>query len=487
MSATANLRTVEIGISGSNMRSELPLLQPTIGPPMVDVRSLHEYTGCFAYDPALGETATCRSAITYVDGDNGILLYRGYPIADLVENGGYLEVCWLLLNGELPTAAQLERFTHDISHHTMVNEQLHAIYRGFRRDSHPMAVMCGVVGALAAFYHDGLDIFDPRHRMIASHRLIAKMPTIAAMAYKYSLGRPFVYPRNDLGYAENFLNMLFSVPCEPYRPPTAAVRALDALLIIQADHEQNASTSTMRLVGSTRANPYACTAAAIAALWGPLHGGTSEAVLQTLAEIGSVERIPEILRRAKDKNDPFRLAGFGHRVYKSYHPRAKVLRACCYELLDALGQRDDPLLKIAMQLEHIALEDEYFVERKLYPNVDFYSGIIFRASGLPTSDVHTGFRGGAHGRLGHPLERDDCGSGDPDLSPSPALCRSCRTPFGPDRPAPGARAAGRLTCTRKADRRTRPGRPETRRSVMSEDPGGKATRARLSSSATAMK
>jgi citrate synthase len=233
MSATANLRTVEIGISGSNMRSELPLLQPTIGPPMVDVRSLHEYTGCFAYGPALGETATCRSAITYVDGDNGILLYRGCPIADLVENGGYLDVCWLLLNGELPTAAQLERFTHDITHHTMVNEQLHAIYRGFRRDSHPMAVMCGVVGALAAFYHDGLDIFDPRHRMIASHRLIAKMPTIAAMAYKYLLGQPFVYPRNDLGYAENFLNMLFSVPCEPYRPPTAAVRALDALLIIQ--------------------------------------------------------------------------------------------------------------------------------------------------------------------------------------------------------------------------------------------------------------
>ena len=383
MRATANLRTVEIGLSGSNMRPELPLLQPTIGPPMVDVRSLHKYTGCFAYDPALGETATCRSAITYVDGDNGILLYRGYPIADLVENGGYLEVCWLLLNGELPTAAQLEQFTHDITHHTMVNEQLHAIYRGFRRGSHPMAVMCGVVGALAAFYHDGLDIFDPRHRMIASHRLIAKMPTIAAMAYKYSLGQPFVYPRNDLGYAENFLNMLFSVPCEPYRAPTAAVRALDALLIIQADHEQNASTSTMRLVGSTRANPYACTAAAIAALWGPLHGGANEAVLQTLAEIGSVERIPEILRRAKDKNDPFRLAGFGHRIYKSYDPRAKVLRACCYELLDTLGLRDDPLLKIAMKLERIALEDGYFVERKLYPNVDFYSGIIFRALGLP--------------------------------------------------------------------------------------------------------
>ena len=265
MSATAHLQTAEIGIGGSNMRPELPLLHPTIGAPMVDVRDLYKQVGYLTYDPALGETGICRSTITYVDGDNGVLLYRGYPIAELVEQCSYLEICWLLLNGELPTAAQLDKFTHDITHHTMVNEQLHAIYRGFRRDSHPMAVMCGVVGALAAFYHDGLDIFDPEHRMIASHRLIAKMPTIAAMAYKYSLGQPFVYPRNDLGYAENFLHMLFSVPCEPYRVHTAAARALEALLIIQADHEQNASTSAMRLVGSTRANPYACTAAAIAA------------------------------------------------------------------------------------------------------------------------------------------------------------------------------------------------------------------------------
>jgi citrate synthase len=363
--------------------SELNLLEPTIGPSMADIRSLYKKAGCYAYDPALGETGICRSKITYVDGENGILLYRGYPIADLVGSCSYLEICWLLLNGELPTEEQLEQFTHDITHHTMVNEQLHAIYRGFRRDSHPMAVMCGVVGALAAFYHDGLDIFDARHRMIASHRLIAKMPTIAAMAYKYSLGQPFVYPRNDLGYSENFLNMLFSVPCEPYRPPAAAARALEALLIVQADHEQNASTSAMRLVGSTRANPYACTAAAITALWGPLHGGANEAVLQTLAEIGSVDRIPEILRRAKDKSDPFRLMGFGHRVYKSYDPRAKVLRQRCYEVLEALGQRDDPLLRLAMELERIALEDDYFVERKLYPNVDFYSGIIFRALGLP--------------------------------------------------------------------------------------------------------
>ncbi len=383
MTAMPNLQSAEIAIGNSRSLPELPVLHPTIGAPMVDIRGLYQEAGSYAYDPASGETGICRSRITYVDGDNGILLYRGYPIADLVERCSYPEICWLLLNGELPTAAQLERFTHDISHHTMVNEQLHAIYRGFRRDSHPMAVMCGVVGALAAFYHDGLDIFDPGHRMIASHRLIAKMPTIAAMAYKYSLGQPFVYPRNDLGHAESFLNMLFSVPCEPYRAPAAAARALEALLIIQADHEQNASTSAMRLVGSTRANPYACTAAAIAALWGPLHGGANEAVLQTLAEIGSVERIPEVLRRAKDKNDPFRLMGFGHRVYKSYDPRAKVLRQRCYEVLDALGQRDDPLLKLAMELERVTLEDDYFIERKLYPNVDFYSGIIFRALGLP--------------------------------------------------------------------------------------------------------
>ena len=378
-----DVATLPIEIHGAAAHPELPLLYPTIGPPMIDGRGLHETTGCYAYDPALGDTAICRSAITYVDGDNGVLLYRGYPIDALVESCGYLETAWLLLNGELPNAARLADFSRDIARHTMLNEQIHAIYRGFRRDAHPMAVMCGVVGALAAFYHDGLDIFDPRHRLIASHRLIAKMPTIAAMAYKYSQGQPFVYPRNDLGYAENFLHMLFSVPCERYRAAAAAVRALEALLIIQADHEQNASTSAMRLVGSTRANPYACTAAAIAALWGPLHGGANEAVLQTLEQIGTVERIPEMLRRAKDKNDPYRLMGFGHRVYKSYDPRAKVLRPLCHEVLDALGQRADPLLKLAMELERIALQDDYFVTRKLYPNVDFYSGIIFRALGLP--------------------------------------------------------------------------------------------------------
>src|SRR3984893_11014118 len=381
MSATANLRTarIEIGDDGT----ELPLLRPTIGPAMVDLRRLYQDTGCYAYDPALHEIGVCRSGITFVDADEGVLLYRGYPIDALVESCTYLEICWLLLNGELPTAAQLAGFTHDITHHTMVNEQLHAIYRGFRRDAHPMAVMCGVVGALAAFYHDGLDIFDPRHRLIASHRLVAKMPTIAAMAYKYSQGQPLIYSRHDLGYAENFLHMLFALPCEPYHPPAAAVRALDALLIVQADHEQNASTPAMRQGGSTRANPYACTAAAIAALWGPLHGGANEGVLQTLAEIGSVERIPEIVRRAKDKNDPYRLMGFGHRVYKIYDSRAKVLRQRCYEVLDALGERNDLLLELGLGLERVVLADDYFIERKLYPNVDFYSGIIFRALGLP--------------------------------------------------------------------------------------------------------
>jgi citrate synthase len=349
---------------------------------MIDTRRLREKTGLWAYDPSFGETGTCRSAITYVDGDNGVLLYRGYPIDQLVEQCDYLDVCWLLLNGELPSAGQKSKFVFDITHHTMVNEQLHAIYRGFRRDAHPMAVMCGVVGALAAFYHDSTDIFDPHHRMVASHRLVAKMPVIAAMAHKYSLGQPFMYPRNDLGFAENFLHMLFAVPCEAYRADPAAVRALEALLIIQADHEQNALTSAMRLVGSTRANPFAATAAAIAALWGPLHGGANEAVLQALTEIGSVDRIPQMLRRAKDKDDPFQLFGFGHRVYKSYDPRAKVLRPLCSELLAALG-RDDPLLTLAIELERIALEDDYFIERRLYPNVDFYSGIIFRALGLP--------------------------------------------------------------------------------------------------------
>jgi citrate synthase len=364
---------------------ELPLLAPTIGPEMVDVRGIKQATGRYVFDPGLTATGICRSSITYVDGEQGILLYRGYPIDQLVEHSDFLEVAWLLLNGELPSAGQQKHFVSDITHHTMLNEQIHAIYRGFRRDAHPMAVMCGVTGALAAFYHGDLDIFDPTHRKIAAHRLIAKMPTIAAMAHKYAQGQPFIYPRNDLSYAENFLHMLFAVPCEPCKVPAVAARAMDALLIVQADHEQNASTSTVRAVGSSRANPYACIAAGIASLWGPLHGGANEGVLKTLDEIGTIDRIPEVLKKAKDRTNPYRLMGFGHRVYKSYDPRAKVLRRHCYEVLDAYGKRDDPLLSTAMELERIALEDEYFVERKLYPNVDFYSGIIMRTIGIPTS------------------------------------------------------------------------------------------------------
>jgi citrate synthase len=380
-----NARHVALTDSATGRRAELPVLSATLGPEMIDARGVKQETGRYMFDPGLTATGICRSSITYVDGDAGVLLYRGYPIDQLVERSDFLEVAWLLLNGELPAPEQKRRFVADITQHTMLNEQIHAIYRGFRRDAHPMAVMCGVTGALAAFYHDSLDIFDPAHRRIAAHRLIAKMPTIAAMAHKYALGQPFMYPRNDLSYAENFLHMMFAVPCERYAPPPAAARALEALLIVQADHEQNASTSTVRAVGSSRANPYACIAAGIASLWGPLHGGANEAVLKTLDEIGSIARIPEVLRRAKDRSNPFRLMGFGHRVYKSYDPRAKVLRRHCYEVLDAYGKRDDPLLATAMQLERIVLEDEYFLERKLYPNVDFYSGIIMRTIGIPSS------------------------------------------------------------------------------------------------------
>ncbi|HJU29810.1 MAG TPA: citrate synthase [Hyphomicrobiaceae bacterium] len=380
-----NSAAVELRDPATGARLELPVLSPTLGSDMIDVRGIKQATGRYVFDPGLTATGVCRSAITFVDGDAGVLLYRGYPIDQLVERSDFLEVAWLLLNGELPSAAQKAQFVAAITHHTMLHEQIHAIYRGFRRDAHPMAVMCGVTGALSAFYHDSLDIFDPEHRKIAAHRLIAKMPTIAAMAHKYAVGQPFIYPRNDLDYAANFLHMLFAVPCEAYRVPEVAARALQALLIVQADHEQNASTSTVRAVGSSRANPYACIAAGIASLWGPLHGGANEGVLKTLDEIGSVDRIPEVLKRAKDKANPYRLMGFGHRVYKSYDPRAKVLRRHCYEVLDAYGKRDDPMLKTAMELERIALEDPYFVERKLYPNVDFYSGIIMRTIGIPVS------------------------------------------------------------------------------------------------------
>ena len=364
---------------------ELPILKGTVGPDVIDVRKLYTETDCFTYDPGFTSTGSCESKITYIDGDKGILLYRGYEIGGLAENSDYMETCYLLLYGELPTAEQKRKFEHDITYHSMLHEQLNYFFRGFRRDAHPMAVMCGVVGALSAFYHDSTDINDPRHRLVASYRLLAKMPSIAASAYKFSIGQPFMYPRNDLRYSENFLYMMFGTPCETYRVDPVVARAMDRILILHADHEQNASTSTVRLAGSSGANPFACISAGIASLWGPAHGGANEAVLKMLEEIESVDRIPEFIARAKSKDDPFRLMGFGHRVYKNFDPRAKVMQRTCYEVLDALGIKDEPLLDIAMELERIALEDEYFIEKKLYPNVDFYSGIILRAIGIPTS------------------------------------------------------------------------------------------------------
>jgi citrate synthase len=361
----------------------LPVLQGTLGYDVVDVRRLLDDADLCTFDPGFGSTASCRSAITYIDGDRGILLHRGYPIDVLAERSNYLEVAYLLLFGELPTADELERFTHDITYHTMVHQRISQFYGGFPREAHPMAVLMGVVGALAAFYPDSSDVFDPKHRLVAIHRLLAKMPTIAAMAYKNSVGQPFVYPQNRLDYSSNFLNMMFSVPAEPYVINPVFAKALNALLIVQADHEQNASTSTVRTVGSSRANPFACIAAGVASLWGPIHGGANEAVVEMLEEIGTKERIGEFIARAKDKNDSFRLMGFGHRVYKSYDPRAKVLQRICLEVFDELGTTRDPLLDLARELERIALTDEYFVSRKLYPNVDFYSGIIMRAIGIP--------------------------------------------------------------------------------------------------------
>lgn len=364
---------------------QLPVIDGAIGPSVIDVRKLYEETGHFTYDPSFTSTGSCKSRITFIDGDKGVLLHRGYDIKDLAEKSTFAEVCYLLLNGDLPNARQREKFEHDITYHTMVHEQVHRFFTGFRRDAHPMAVMCGVVGALSAFYHDSLDIWDPRQREISAHRLIAKMPTLAAMAYKYSVGQPFMYPRNDLSLAENFLYMCFAVPAETYRINPVCARAMDRIFILHADHEQNASTSTVRLAGSSQANPFACIAAGIACLWGPAHGGANQAVLEMLAQIGSKENIPEFLRKVKNKEDNARLMGFGHRVYKNYDPRATVLRESCHEVLDDLGVRDEPLLDLAMELERIALEDPYFVERKLYPNVDFYSGIILRAMGFPTS------------------------------------------------------------------------------------------------------
>ena len=364
---------------------ELPLIDGSIGPSVIDIRKLYGDTGYFTYDPGYTSTGSCESKITYIDGEEGMLLYRGYSIEELAENSDFMEVCSLLLDGELPTAKEKARFEKNITYHTMLHEQLQYFYRGFRRDAHPMAIMVGIVGALSAFYHDSTDITDARQRTIASHRLIAKMPTIAAMAYKYSIGQPFVYPRNDLSYAANFLHMTFATPCEDFKIRKSVARAMDRIFILHADHEQNASTSTVRLAGSSGANPFACIAAGIASLWGPAHGGANEAVLTMLGEIGTKENISDFIKRAKDKDDPFRLMGFGHRVYKNYDPRAAVLRQSCHEVLEEFGVDEEPLLDLAMELERIALEDDYFVKRKLFPNVDFYSGIILKAMGFPTS------------------------------------------------------------------------------------------------------
>ncbi|WP_203073671.1 citrate synthase [Falsiroseomonas ponticola] len=384
MTTTPN-GSVTFTLEGSNRSTRLPVLSGSIGPDVVDIRKLYADLGVFTFDPGYGETASCESKITYIDGDEGVLLYRGYPIEQLAESSDFIEVCYLLMNGDLPNAAQLAEFRKGVTYHTMVHEQIRRFFDGFRRDAHPMAVMCGVVGALAAFYHDNLDINDPRQREIAAFRLIAKVPTIAAMAYKYALGQPFVYPRNDLSYAANFLHMLNSVPAEPYTVSPILAKAMDRILVLHADHEQNASTSTVRLAGSTGANPFACIAAGIAALWGPAHGGANEAVLKMLAEIGSVENIPAFIEKVKDKNSGVKLMGFGHRVYKNFDPRAKIMQQSCHEVLAELGIKDEPLLDMAMALEKVALEDEYFVSRKLYPNVDFYSGIILKAMGIPTS------------------------------------------------------------------------------------------------------
>ena len=362
----------------------LPIIKGTIGPDVVDIRKLYAETGMFTCDPGFTSTASADSKITYIDGDEGLLLYRGYPIEQLADRCDFLETCYLLLYGELPTATQRADFDYRITRHTMVHEQIARFFQGFRRDAHPMAVMVASVGALSAFYHDSTNILDPQQRLVASIRMIAKIPTLAAMAYKYSIGQPFVYPKNDLDYSSNFLRMCFAVPCEEYKVNLVLSRALDRFFILHADHEQNASTSTVRLAGSSGANPFACVAAGIASLWGPAHGGANEVVLKMLAEIGTPDRIPQYIARAKDKNDPFRLMGFGHRVYKNYDPRAKIMQRTTREVLNELGVKDD-LFDVAMELERIALHDEYFIEKKLYPNIDFYSGITMKAMGLPTT------------------------------------------------------------------------------------------------------
>ncbi|MFT3672140.1 citrate synthase [Aestuariivirga sp.] len=376
-------KTAKLDFGGKSVT--LPVHSGTIGPDVIDIGALYKETKAFTFDPGFTSTASCESKITYIDGDEGVLLYRGYPIEQLAEEGDFIETCYLLLYGELPTPAQRKKFENNITYHTMVHEQMALLFRGFRRDAHPMAVMVAVVGAMSAFYHDSIDIGDPRQREIASHRMIAKLPTIAAMAYKYHIGQPFVYPQNDLSYAANFLRMCFAVPCEEYKVNPVLARAMDRIFVLHADHEQNASTSTVRLAGSSGANPFACISAGIACLWGPAHGGANEAALKMLAEIGRPENIPDFITKVKDKNSNVRLMGFGHRVYKNYDPRAKIMQKTAHEVFEQLGIDQDPLLQVAHELERVALSDDYFISRKLYPNVDFYSGIILRAMGFPVS------------------------------------------------------------------------------------------------------
>ncbi len=387
MNATAKPdgKTITVTVEGTNKTATLPIISGTVGPDVVDIRKLYDQLGVFTYDPGFGATASCESKITYIDGDAGVLLYRGYPIEQLAEQSSFLEVAHLLLWGDLPNATQKKDFELGIMRHTMLHEQIRRFFDGFRRDAHPMAIMCGVVGALSAFYHDSLNINDPEQRRICAFRLIAKLPTIAAWAYKYSIGQPFIYPRNDLGYVDNFLYMMNAVPAEDYKVNPVLSRAMERWFILHADHEQNASSSTVRLAGSSGANPFACIAAGIASLWGPAHGGANEAALKMLADIGHVDNVPQFLHDVKDKNNHTRLMGFGHRVYKNYDPRAKILQGSCHEVLAEMGIKDDPMLDLAVELEKIALSDPYFVSRKLYPNVDFYSGIILKAMGLPTS------------------------------------------------------------------------------------------------------
>ena len=369
----------------SGKKSVLPVKSGTIGPDVLDIAAINKDHGVFTHDPGFGFTSACESKITYIDGDAGVLLHRGYPIEQLAEKSSFMEVCYLLLNGNLPKKPELDKFHDDIRHHTMLNESLLRFYNGFHHNAHPMAMVSAVIASMSAFYHDSMDIHNPRHREIFSHRIIAKIPTIAAAAHKHSLGQPFIYPRNDLGYCANMLNMFFAVPCEPYHVDPVAAEALDLLFILHADHEQNASTSTVRLAGSTGANPYAAISAGVAALWGPAHGGANEAVLSMLEQIGTVENIPKYIAMAKDKNSHFRLMGFGHRVYKNFDPRAKIIRTACHKVLERLGHKNNPLFELALRLEELALQDEYFIERKLYPNVDFYSGVIYSALGIPRS------------------------------------------------------------------------------------------------------